>query len=51
MNKYFEYCKKGNIEAVYFCIMEGVDPDQVNLNDKNRNAFFYACENNHKEML
>ena len=31
--------------------MEGVDPEQVNLNDKNRNAFFYACENNHKEML
>ena len=26
--KYFDYCKEGNIEAVYFCIIEGVDAEK-----------------------
>ena len=30
-NKYFEYCRKGNIEAVCFCILEGVDPEKENI--------------------
>ena len=50
--KFFEYCKIGDIAAVYYCIVvEGVDPEMINKADGNRNAFIYACENNRSEML
>ena len=48
---YFEYCKQGNIEAVYYCILEGIDPEMFDKQNKGRNAFFYACEMNFKYML
>ena len=41
----------GNIEAVYFCIMEGVNPEKQNKQEYNKNAFIYACENCQIEML
>ena len=51
-DKYFEYCKEGNIAAVYYCIVvKKVDPDMINKDDENRNAFIYACENKRVEML
>ena len=39
------------MEAVYFCIMEGVDPETKNEKDYNKNAFYYACSKNHIDML
>ena len=49
---YFEYCKKGDIAAVYYCIIvKNIDPEMINKDDKNRNAFIYACENNRLETL
>ena len=39
------------MEAVCYCIAEGINPEEKNVNDKYRNAFFYACEQNHIEML
>ena len=52
-DKYFEYCKDGNIAAVYYCIVvKKVNPEKVNYYDgKNKNAFIYACENKRVEML
>ena len=35
------------MEAVYFCITQGVDPNTINVKDDNKNAFIYACENNY----
>ena len=51
VKKYFQYCKKGNIEAVYFCVLEGINPEKINIKDGDRNAFIYACENDYKDML
>ena len=49
--KYLEYCKQGNLEAVYYCIFVG----QVNIDkkdeEKGRDAFYIACEKNDAEML
>ena len=39
------------MEAVYFCIIEGVDPEKTNVEDDNKNAFIYACENRRVELL
>ena len=39
------------MEAVYFCIMEGVDPETKNEKDQNKNAFYYACSKNNIDML
>ena len=39
------------MEAVYFCIMEGVDSETKNIKDQNKNAFYYACFKNHINML
>ena len=38
--------------AVYYCILvKKVDPEKINKNDEDRNAFIYACENKRVEML
>ena len=51
-DKYFEYCKDGNIAAVYYCIVvKNVDPEKINEDDENRNGFIYGCENRRIEML
>ena len=51
-DKYFEYCKEGNIAAIYYCIVvKNVDPEMTNKEDGNKNAFIYACENERIEML
>ena len=34
IDKYFEYCKQGNVEAVYYCVEEGVNPKMQNENMK-----------------
>ena len=39
------------MEAVYFCVLEGIDPQKINEKDGNRNAFIYACENNYLDIL
>ena len=39
------------MEAVYFCIMEGVDAETKNKEDQNKNAFYYACSKNNIDML
>ena len=39
VDKYFDYCKIGNIEAIYFCIIEGVDPEKKNKMQNETNAF------------
>ena len=51
IDKYFEYCKVGNIEAVYFCILVGVDPEKRNKNDYGNSALIYACYNSYIEMV
>ena len=51
IDKYFEYCKMGNIEAVYFCILEGIDPEKRNEKDRGINALTYACQKNNIKML
>ena len=52
IDKYFEYCKDGNIAAVYFCLtVGGINPNTTNEEDGNRDAFMYGCENNRVDML
>ena len=51
IEKYFDYCKIGDIEGVYFCIMEGIDPEKENKEDDEKNACIYACEKNYVDML
>ena len=37
---------------MYYCIaVKKVNPEKVNKDDGNRNAFIYACENQKIEML
>ena len=50
-DKYFEYCQKGNIEAIYFCIIEGVNPEQTDKANGDRSAFMYACMRNYKFLI
>ena len=51
LGKYFDYCKQGNVEAIYYCVVEGVDPEISNTYDNGKNAFAYACEGNYINML
>ena len=43
VNKYFEYCRKGNIGAIYYCIkVSGVDPYKICFKvDNNQNTYEY----------
>ena len=51
-SKFFEYCKEGNIAAVYYCIIaKKVNPEILNKKDKNKNAFIYTCKNSRVELL
>ena len=36
----------GNFEAVYFCIIEGINPNLAISIEENKNVFIYACEKN-----
>ena len=47
IDRYFDYCIIGNVEGVYFCIIEGVDPEKGNKEQNKTNAFFYACKKNY----
>ena len=67
IDKYFEYCKEGNIEAIYYCIkVKGVNAEQIDEQLKNsggirdcdevkiveeKDAFYIACENDKPDML
>ena len=51
IDKYFHYCGIGNVEAVYFCLMEGIDPVKYKKEYDEKNAFLYACQRNYVEML
>ena len=50
-DKYFEYCKMGNVGAVHFCILEGINPQTALDSFENKNAFVYACERGYNNML
>ena len=50
-DKYFVYCKQGNVKATYYYVVEGVDPECSNTYDNGKNAFAYACEENYINML
>ena len=39
------------MEAVYYCVEEGVNPKMQNENDEDKDAFRYGVENNRIEML
>ena len=36
----------GNFEAVYFCIIEGINPNLYISIEEDKNALIYACEKN-----
>ena len=37
---------------MYYCIIvKNVNPEKIDKNDGNRNAFIYGCENERVEML
>lgn len=51
IDKYFEYCIEGNLEAVYFCILEGVNAEKEDVQNGNRNVLIHSCENKRVELL
>ena len=44
LEKYFDYCKQDNIEAICYFVVECVDLEISNTYDNDKNAFEYECE-------
>ena len=51
LDKYFDYCKQGNVDAICYLVPEGVDPEISSTYHNVKNVFAYACQGKYTNML
>ena len=51
LDKYFDYCKQGNVEAICYFVLEGVDSEILDIYHNGKNVFVYAWEGKYTNIL